>query len=62
MHSKYRIVDFLHFALASYLRINNDKKNIFINLPETLHEFDKNKINPKFLPPIKWEKINYKSG
>ena len=57
MQSKYRIVDFLHFAVASYLRINNDKKNIFINLPEVLHDFDKNNIKPKFLAPIKGRRL-----
>ncbi len=54
---KYRIIDFLYFATSTYLRIEKCDNPIIINLPETLHNYSGNNIEPKFLPKIQGRRL-----
>ncbi len=54
---RYRIIDFLYFAISSYLRIKKSNNSIIINLPETLHKYEAGTIDPKNLPNINGKRL-----
>ena len=55
--SKYRIVDFAHFAIATFLRINSKDNDILITLPEEIHKFEKGKACEGSLPKINGKRL-----
>ncbi len=57
INCKYRIIDFAHFAISTFLRINSEEKNIYINLPEEIHKFSNNKALEGSIPKIKGKRL-----
>ena len=55
--SKYRILDFAHFAIATLLRINSNDINIQVSLPEAVHKIKENIISEGHLPKINGDRL-----
>lgn len=53
----YRIIDFLHFSIASFLRIGEIKNNVCIDLPENLHNFTGQSVLPGKLPKLNGKRL-----